>query len=239
MIWITGGTSGLGYYVGLELKKKYKVGIIGRDPIKLKDIEKRGLFDQYFCCDVENYEAVKGFWRYLSANNLRCNSLICNVGSGNASESGSEDQIEWQRMLSKNLFSTINMVDSGTHIFEKDTTKIICISSICGIDYVPGAPITYSVAKAALNAYVRIKHRQFKNTGPVIIGLALGNMIFSGSTWENKSSELREKIIEEEVSVKRFGTPKDVSEFIDYVLGSGNFIQGQIFTLDGGQTRKI
>jgi adenine phosphoribosyltransferase len=32
---------------------------------------------------------------------------------------------------------------------------IVCVSSICGLEVVPGAPVTYSAAKAALHAYVR------------------------------------------------------------------------------------
>ena len=37
----------------------------------------------------------------------------------------------------------------------KKNGKIVCISSICGSEVIDGAPIGYSIAKSAINNYVK------------------------------------------------------------------------------------
>ena len=47
-------------------------------------------------------------------------------------------------------------------------------------------------------------------------------------------------MINEEVSLKKFGNTKDISGIIDYLINSNsNFINGSIFVIDGGQIRSI
>ena len=58
---------------------------------------------------------------------------------------------------------------------------IICISSICGMEYIKGAPITYSVTKAALNAFVRYYSKIIGPKGVKINAIAL-KYFFKGST---------------------------------------------------------
>ena len=55
-----------------------------------------------------------------------------------------------------NLFSTINTIDAFVKSSRNNSSSVICISSICGHEFIPGAPATYSIAKAALNTYVNL-----------------------------------------------------------------------------------
>ena len=63
---------------------------------------------------------------------------------------------------------------------------IVCVSSICGLEVIPGAPLTYSAAKAALNAYIRGVAVPLGADGVRINGIAPGNILFKGSVWERK-----------------------------------------------------
>ena len=78
--------------------------------------------------------------------------LVCNVGSGRSVPPGSETADEWQRVFALNLWSTTNTVEAAKEALLKTQGVIVCISSICGLEVRPGAPVTYSAAKAALHA---------------------------------------------------------------------------------------
>ena len=56
------------------------------------------------------------------------------------------------------------MIAASSNLLETSGGSIVCISSICGSETIPGAPITYSTAKAALNFYVKsLSHYLPKN----------------------------------------------------------------------------
>ena len=77
--------------------------------------------------------------------------LVCNVGGGHSVPPGEETYDEWQRVFALNLWSTTNIIEAAWDVMAPNGV-IICVSSICGLEVVPGAPVTYSAAKAALHA---------------------------------------------------------------------------------------
>ena len=64
--------------------------------------------------------------------------------------------------------------------------SVLCISSICGLECIDGAPITYSVAKAALNAYIKFSSRHHATSGVRINGIVPGNLMIEGTSWDHK-----------------------------------------------------
>ena len=112
--------------------------------------------------------------------------LICNAGSGNSVEPGKENLDEWLRVFNINFFSATNVIEIFEPFLKKSKGNIICISSTCGCEVIPNAPITYSVAKAALNSYVKSISRPLAENNININAIAPGNIIFEGSVWERK-----------------------------------------------------
>ena len=55
-----------------------------------------------------------------------------------------------------NFFSAVNIIEQSKKYLAKTKGSIICISSICGIETIKNAPVEYSVAKSALNSYVKL-----------------------------------------------------------------------------------
>lgn len=171
----------------------------------------------------------------------RLDVLICNVGGGRSVPPGQEHHDEWMRMLSLNLLSTTNMVEMARDALAASRGSIVCISSVCGQEVVPGAPVTYSAAKAALNAYIRGVARPLGRQGIRINGIAPGNILFPGSVWERmlvEDAAAVEQMLKREVALGRLGTPQDVAS-LTLLLASdeAGFATGGIYVVDGGQAR--
>lgn len=165
--------------------------------------------------------------------------LVCNVGSGRSVPPGEETFEEWQRVFAMNLWSTTNTVEAAREALAASTGVIVCISSICGLEVVPGAPVTYSAAKAALNAYVRGIARPLGKLGIRINAIAPGNILFEGSVWSRKLQEdarTVDSMLVRDVALGRLGTPREVAELVAYLASPrSGFASGAVWTVDGGQ----
>lgn len=165
--------------------------------------------------------------------------LVCNVGSGRSVPPGDETHEEWLRVFALNLWSTTNTVEAAREALAATRGVIVCVSSICGLEVVPGAPVTYSVAKAALNAYVRGIARPLGKMGVRINAVAPGNILFDGSVWSRKLTEdtsAVQSMLERDVALARMGTPRNVAELVAYLASPrADFATGGVWKLDGGQ----
>ena len=103
------------------------------------------------------------------------------------------------------------------------------------------APVTYSVAKSALNAYVRGIARPLGKFGVRINAVAPGNILFDDSVWHHKLQDdpkVIESILSSDVALGKLGTPQDVASLVTYLASPlSNFSTGAVWALDGGQSR--
>jgi short-subunit dehydrogenase len=165
--------------------------------------------------------------------------LVCNVGSGRSVPPGNETADEWQRVFAMNLWSTTNSVEAARDALISSKGVVVCISSICGLEVIPGAPITYSAAKAALHAYVRAIARPLGQQGVRINAVASGNILFDGSIWSRKLAEdasTVQAMLAKDVALGSLGTSADVANLVAYLASPrSSFASGSVWTLDGGQ----
>lgn len=167
--------------------------------------------------------------------------VVCNVGSGVSVPPGKETYDEWLRVFDVNFFSATNLIESSRSFLKDSRGSIVCISSICGNETIPGAPVTYSVAKSALNNYVKSISLPLAAEGIRINAVAPGNINFEGSIWSKKISQDPEAVkvmLENNVPLGKFGSPDDVAGLVVWLASDiAKFVTGTIVTADGGQTR--
>ena len=167
--------------------------------------------------------------------------LVCNVGSGRSSPPGEETSSDWKQMMDINLYSAVNMVSAAKSALAESNGSIVCISSICAHEVIPGAPIGYSTAKAALNAYIKSSSRSLAKLGIRINGVSPGNINFPGSVWDSKMQNDPNGVknfLADNVPLARLGTPAEVANLVTYLSSSkSDFVSGSIWTIDGGQIR--
>jgi NAD(P)-dependent dehydrogenase (short-subunit alcohol dehydrogenase family) len=240
---VTGASRGIGRAIASALLREgCKVAINGRQPPAL-EAAKSALAESVFATagDVSDPAQARTVVDAVVGHFGRLDILVANVGSGRSVPPGHEDHAEWQRMFALNLWSTTNMVECARPALAASRGSIVCVSSICGLGVIPGAPVTYSVAKAALNAYVAAVARPLGQDGIRINAVAPGNILFEGSVWDLKTRRdpaAVQAMLQREVPLARLGTADEVADAVVHLASPRSaFATGSIWTLDGGQTR--
>ncbi len=237
---ITGSSRGIGKAIAKRLiAEGCVVAINGRNHNSLKITEKELNCAAAIAGDVSLPEGALSVVNKATTVLGGLDILVCNVGSGRSVPAGFETYEEWQRVFSLNFWSTTNTIEAARVQLVKSCGVIVCISSICGLQVIPNAPLTYSVAKAALHAYVKGLARPLGVENVRINAIALGNMMFEGSIWEQKivknSSEVQ-IMLENNVSLARLGMPEEAASLVAFLVSSqASFATGGVWRLDGGQ----
>jgi 3-oxoacyl-[acyl-carrier protein] reductase len=240
---VTGSSRGIGRGIASELASAgYVVAVNGRNPRAVENTT----------CMIANSHGVTGDVSDVRGANAVVDAathalggldvLVCNVGSGRRSAAETANSV-WTSTFDLNFFSAVHCIDAALPALKQSGGSIVCISSICAVETISDAPVPYSVAKAALNAYIRISSRTLGRFGVRINAVLPGNIYFEGSTWFDKQSLEPAKVeeyINDEVPLQRFGTPSEIAKAVRFLAGDDSqFTTGALLVVDGGQTRLI
>ena len=237
---VTGSSRGIGRGIAQALHDEgCQVILNGRDADTLSQ-SARPLGGHYVVGDVcipEQARMVVDVARKLSG---KIDIVVANVGSGASVPPGTESSEEWGRMLNLNLESAVNTISAARDALARSKGAALCVSSICGLS-VLAAPIAYSAAKAALNSYVRGISAVLAQDGVRIVGLAPGNVVFPGSTWERKlkaDEGAVQRMLETNVPMRRLGSVQEIANVAAFLCSpKASFMTGTVVTVDGGQIK--
>ena len=244
-VLVTGSSKGIGRAIAEAfLAEGAEVAFNGRiaDDLERVVAAQTGGKAIVVCGDVSQPDQARGVVERVLAAFGKLDVLVCNVGSGRSVPPGAESHEEWRRVFELNLWSATNMVEAGRHALAASRGAIVCISSVCGQELVPGAPLTYSAAKAALNAYVRGIARPLGKDGVRINAIAPGNILFEGSVWQiklNEDAAAVEQMLTRDVALAKLGKPQDVANLALWLASpEASFCSGSVFVVDGGQVHR-
>jgi 3-oxoacyl-[acyl-carrier protein] reductase len=201
-----------------------------------------------FAGDLQQREVLEDLHRVITDAWGRLNHLVCNIGTGRSVPPLAEDEKEWQRMLDINLLSATSCVRVMLPLLEKNaslsegSTSIIFIASICGVEAL-GCPVAYAAAKNGLITYAKNIARPLGQRGIRVNTVSPGNVIFPGSTWEDKLAQSRDAVVEmlkREVPLQRLGTLEEIGGVVAFLASRrAAFVSGANWVVDGGQTRSM
>ena len=242
-VLITGSSKGIGFAIAKKFGEVgCKVILNGRNSKKLIKAKKKIANSFIEKGDLSNEKNCNKIIKNIIRKHKKLDILVCNIGNGSPRFNKSNYN-KWISYFNDNFFSAVNIIEQSKKYLAKTKGSIICISSICGIETIKNAPVEYSVAKSALNSYVKLISTSLGSKKIRINAIAPGNIFFKGSVWEKKLLSNKKKTldyIKENVPLNKLGNPDDISELCLYLCSDkSNFITGAVFTIDGGQTKKF
>jgi 3-oxoacyl-[acyl-carrier protein] reductase len=241
---VTGSSRGIGHAIAAALHAEgCRVALNGRDRDALAAASAALPGSAAVAGDVSEPQTARRVLADALEQLGRLDILICNVGSGRSVPPGHETYDEWQRVFALNLWSATNAVEAARPALAGTQGSIVLVSSICGLEVVPGAPVTYAAAKAALHAYMRGMVRPLAQDGVRVNMVSPGNIVFPGSSWDTKwqadPSAVR-AMLEREVPLRRLGTPEEIAAAVVFLASArAAFITGTDLTADAGQSRRF
>lgn len=242
---ITGSSKGIGLGIAETLLLEgAKVMITGRDNASVmnsfKSLDKifpGNVF--FFSGDLTDVSIVEALVAKAISVWGGIDGVIANAGSVHPVPEWDISEIEWNWYFSNNFDISAHIIKKSTPYLIQSEGNIVFIGSIAGIEEI-GAPLPYSVSKAALAMYSKGLSRKLASYNIRVNTIAPGNILFPGGNWDKKSKadpEAVQRMLEAKVSLKKFGTPADIGNMVAFLLSDkAQFITGSCIVIDGGQT---
>jgi len=232
---VIGSSGGIGTAISEELaRRNHKLITVSR---KVNIDTSPSDLKRHFSAESTDFETVTRLFEEMKTLGISPKSIICTIGDGGIRLTDRMSQ--WDSNFAVNFLAFVNIVDAAIYSFSDSLKNIVTISSIAGISPLTDPPIEYSVSKAALNHYVKIKALQLAASKICLNAIAPGNILFPSSSWDRRmqaNPQLVEKYIQSNVPLNRFGTPNDIATVACMLTEDNSFITGQIIVVDGGQT---
>jgi 3-oxoacyl-[acyl-carrier protein] reductase len=230
---ITGGSGVLGKYLVNKFKKKNNI-------ISITSYRDKKVGNSNFSCNLADNNDVKKIFNKIRKKFKKIDVIILCAGKSKKNFDESENLNSWKESFDNNFYSTTNMIENYLIEYDYSKTKIIVFSSIAGEKVIEGAPITYSVAKSALNFYVKFKSKELAKHKICINLISPGNILMKGNNWflkRKKNSKTVRDYIKTNVPLNNFCKPENIFSLCEFLIDKKNeSTTGSNFIIDSGQS---
>lgn len=238
-VLITGGTSGIGGAIALELAEKGAcVIVIGRNAERgqrfVATAKDSGLNITYYQCDVTKKEELSSLHNELARKQLNMDILISNAGmlrTGALEEITDED---WDAMYEANVKSAMHLCQEFIDEMKTNRGVILFVASINGLHhYIKGKKsYMYASSKAAL---IQFSQYMAKNYAPEV----RVNCLCPGITETNLFTNRDFSRFKESNLLGRMAKPEEIAKVAAFLVSDdASFMTGSVVVADGGETIK-
>ncbi len=182
--------------------------------------------------DASDYDTCKEMFHTIESAFGAVDILINNAGIAHIGLFTDMAPAQWQRLIGVNLYSVFNC----THIavpsmVRKKRGSILNISSIWG-NAGASCEAVYSASKGGVNSFTKAMAKELGPSGIRVNAIACGVIDTQMNACFNEEER---KLLAEEISLMRFGTPEEVAKLALFLADDdAAYLTGQIITLDGG-----
>lgn len=230
-ILITGGGSGLGFYIAKKCANEgAKVIIVGRNKEKLEEaIKELGTNTSYMIFDVQESEKSEEFMKEVFEKHGKIDCLINNAGISLHEKDFFNVTIDkFNKQIDTNLKGAYFLTQAYINLLqEKDQGNVIFISSERGAqcDYLP-----YGLTKVAINSLTEGLSRKYYKRGIRVNAVAPG-ITASNMTNIDKDSNLYCSYN----ASGRYFIPEEVAEVVAFLISDmSKCISGEVIYCDAG-----
>lgn len=175
-VFITGGTTGMGLELAkIYVKRGWKVGVCGRDPLKFKEnfayISQDNL--HYYQVDVSDREALQKAIAEFSSS-IGLDLLIASAGISFPHKTKIPDFERSYHMVHVNLLGVMYAFEAALKVMiPKQSGQLVAISSIAGFNGLPGVS-AYSATKSAVTKYCESLNLDLSDLGITVTSIHPG-----------------------------------------------------------------
>lgn len=237
-VLVTGSSRGIGKAIAFAFAKEGANIILNASTSAdellrtQEELKAQGLYSYSYLADVSNYETCQEMFQTINNIYGPVDILVNNAGISHMGLFTDTTPDLWDKMISVNIKAMLNCTHLAVPkmVSAKEGT-IINISSIWG-QRGASCEALYSATKGAVDSFTKAMAKELGPSGIRVNAIAPGVIDTKMNQW--LSPEERE-VLEEEISLMRFGTVEEVGQLAVFLASSrSSFLNGQIITLDGG-----
>lgn len=185
---------------------------------------------------ADTMRAIEEIRERLIPDDGRLDALVNNAGISPKGPGGARLNTmgtaidDWKWVFQVNFFSSIMLARGLLEELKKTRGAVVNVTSIAGSKVHPFAGAAYSTSKAALMSLTREMAHDF---GPLGIRV---NAISPGEIDTSILSPGTEKIVEEQIPMRRLGKPAEVAKAIYFLCSdASSYVNGAEIHINGGQ----
>ena len=235
---LTGASRGIGHATVIRFSSAgWRVITCSRHPFP-EDCPWDAGPEDHIQVDLGNPEdtarAITEIRRRLEGGTLHAlvnNAAISPKGPGGSRLGSVDTDLDtWTHVFHVNFFAPIMIARGLIEELKAAKGSVVNVTSIAGSRVHPFAGAAYATSKAALAALTREMASDFGRVGVRVNAIAPGEIdtsILSPGT---------EKIVEEQIPMRRLGTPDEVADVIHFLCDKGAaYVSGAEIQINGGQ----
>jgi NAD(P)-dependent dehydrogenase (short-subunit alcohol dehydrogenase family) len=196
----------------------------------VREIEALGARAMAVRADVSRPAQVKVMFRAIEKRFRRLDILVNNAAIFYRRTWDELTEADWDRILGTNLKGTFFCAQAAARLMQKRKRgRIINISSLGGLEAWPSY-MHYCASKAGVIAVTRCLARALA-PGILVNSVAPGSIMLP----DKDLSSWSENVLKT-TPLQRAGRAEDIAEMVLFLATSGEFITGQVFSVDGGKS---